>query len=406
MAPAASVPSSLSASPLSSLPSPSPPTLSSDPFLSHLHTRLTSAERCFLLSDFSTALSSSLDILHELVILTSSFTSPTPLLPPTHSCSSDCVCLPTFTLALQAASALSHPFPSLTALADQWYGGVERLPCDALQLLVMAGMGERRWGEVVKAMVGWLERRKKGAVVGGGGDRVSDAEYVRVMELLVFHALLPMGEFSEAAMLVRRSERLERERKDVWVATIRRMEEAMESTENRREAAATTSRSDREQLQSSREEKRRTEGPTQKQPQQQRQLAPSLLDDLHSEEDGQKLDSSLAPSAQLLPSSSPLSWLSSSLLSLHGRIFLALHAYSPQVATMYQRVIASLVRHHRAIALALLLVLLLRLRPLLVRLWQVPLNRLKQTAWWGWAASEADNLARLTLSTGFGRLLW
>ena len=386
---------------LSSSTSSSPPPLSSDPFLAHLHTRLTSAERAFLLSDFSTSLSSSLDILHELVTLTSSHSSPTPLLPPTHSCPPDCPCLPTFTLALQAASSLSQPFPHLLALARQWYGGAERLPCEALLVLAMAGLGERRWEEVVRVVVGWLERRKKRGG-GGGWERVTDGEYAQVMELLVFHALLPMGEWGEAAMLVRRSERLDGDRREAWVAAIRRMEEAMERKEDSQATAAATTRSQREQLQAAGEEKRQADEPTQKQP----RVAAALMDELHSGEEVQQADPSLTP-AQLLPSSSSAqSSLSSLLQSLHGRIFLALHARSAQAAAVYQQVVASVLRHHRAIGLVLLLFLLLRLRPLLAQLWRAPIERLKRNAWWSWASSEADNLARLTLSTGFGRLFW
>ena len=217
------------------------PSLSSDPFLSHLHTRLTSAERSYLLSDFSTALSSALDILHELVTLTSSFSSPSPLLPPAHSCSSDCVCQAAFVLALQAAVATGARWEAVAALVDEWYGAVERAPYGVVVVALMAGMGERRYAEVMRAAVAWLERRKKAAGGGGGGgERATDAEYGAVLELLVFHALVPQGEFSEAALLVRKSERLDKERKAAWVAAIRRMQDAAEAREERKDANADT----------------------------------------------------------------------------------------------------------------------------------------------------------------------
>ena len=72
--------------------------------------------------------------------------------------------------------------------------------------------------------VGWLEARKR------DNERVKDTEYVSLLELVVLYALCPLGEFSEAAMLVRRSERLGKERREAWLKTIRQMEEQQYGT--------------------------------------------------------------------------------------------------------------------------------------------------------------------------------
>ena len=407
-------------------PTPRSPSLAADPFLSHLHTRLTSAERSFLLSDYHAASALCVDILHELITLTSAFSSPSPLSPPFHSCSSLCVCVPTFTLHVQSSIAQQQQAFSvsqLTSLVTLYYGSLgaedaawQRLPSAPFTVCLMWLLHSRQWQEGVKRSVQWLEarRRKPGGSAGSElqpTERCRDDEYLRVLELLVFYALLPMGEWGEAAMLVRRSEIVSKEQKETWLRCIRQMEEQSE--------AATTAGGHRGESKEAEEHSRQSSksaadssSATQATPSQPRISAPVFPSD-------QQVDSSVpsSPSSQAAPppaavavTSAPAvrsvsSVLSSQLLTLHGRVYLMLHSHSPQLAGWYQRAVLFVSAHHRLLLLILALALLKRLHQYWRPLYSAPLQRLQQTAAWQLIASESSSLAALLFSTGFGRLL-
>jgi hypothetical protein len=412
-------------------PSPRSPSLAADPFLSHLHTRLTSAERSFLLSDYHAASALCVDILHELITLTSAFSSPSPLSPPFHSCSSLCVCVPTFTLLVQSSIAQQQQafsLSQLTSLVTLYYGipGAEdaawqRLPSVPFTVCLMWLLHSGHWQEGVKRSVHWLEARRRKAGGTGGSElqpteRCRDDEYLRVLELLVFYALLPMGEWGEAAMLVRRSEILSKEQKETWLRCIRQMQEQAE-------AAATAGghleeRKETDEAEHTRHSsKTAAESSTTQSTTSQVSISPALFPSDRQADASFASSSSPSsslpappPAAVVAVASTPAvrslsAELSSQLLTLHGRVYLLLHSHSPQLAGWYQRAVLSVSVHHRLLLLILALLVLKRLHSWWRPLYAVPLQRLQQTAAWQFIASECSSLAALLLSTGFGRLL-
>ena len=368
--------------------SASTPSLSSDPFLSHLHDRLTDAEHAFLLADFHTAAAQSQDILHALITLTSSFSSPAPLLPPTHSCTADCVCTPAFLLLLQAslhsapAASASASAATVASLVSQYYQSPSRLPFDVLLPLSWWQVRGGQYEAVVQQAVGWLEARKR------DNERVKDSEYVALLELVVLYALCPLGEHAEAAMLVRRSERLGKERREAWLHTIRQMEEQHDT------AAATP----------------RTAHPitatTAAMPSQQQLLPP--VDERKEDEqpaDGKAALVGQSSDAIVSAETGPVSF-TALLASLHTRFLLRLHSLSPAAAWRYQQLLSTLSLHRRLLVVSLVVWLVWRYRDVWGGVIDRPLQRVQQSQAWSGLRAEFGNLAQLALSSGFGRLFW
>ena len=369
----------------SSSSSSSAPSLSSDPFLSHLHSRLTEAEHAFLLADFHTAATQSQDILHALITLTSSFSSPAPLLPPTHSCTVDCVCAPAFLLLLQStlqSTPASTASSTLTTLVSTYYQSPTRLPFDVLLAVSWWQVRSCQYELVVQQAVGWLEARKR------DNERVKDSEYVALLELVVLYALCPLGEYSEAAMLVRRSERLGKERREAWLKTVRQMEEQHLGTATTKTAQATAGAS------------------AATMPSQQ-QLLPPIEE---RKEDEHVADGKASVSGQaavaVVPFDAAPSSFTALLFSLHTRLLLRLHALSPTLAWQYQQLLSALSLHRRVLVVCLVVLLLWRYRSAWSGTIERPLQRLQQSPVWSGLRAELGNLAQLALSSGFGRLFW
>ena len=362
--------------------SSSAPSLSSDPFLCHLHARLTEAEHAFLLADFHTAATQSQDILHALITLTSSFSSPAPLLPPTHSCTTDCVCTPAFLLLVQATLQSTPPADcttSLNTLITTYYQSPTRLPYDALLAVSWWQVRAGQYEAVVQQAVGWLEARKR------DNERVKDSEYVALLELVVLYALCPLGEFSEAAMLVRRSERLGKERREAWLRTVRQLEEQQHGTATTRLPAAT--------------------GPASMPSQQ--QLLPAIEEKKENEQAASDPTDAIGQSSgAVVPSEAAPSSFAAVLASLHTRLLLRLHAMSPTAAWRYQQLLSALSLHHRLLMVCLVLLLVWRYRSVWSGAIERPLQQLQHTAVWSGLRAEVGNLAQLALSSGFGRLFW
>jgi len=352
-----------------------------------LHDRLTEAEHAFLLADFHKAAAQSQDILHALITLTSSFSSPAPLLPPTHSCTTDCVCTPTFLLLLQA-TLQSTPAAASTAtvstLVSTYYQSPTRLPFDVLLALSWWQVRCGQYEAVVQQAVGWLEARKR------DNERVKDSEYVTLLELVVLYALCPLGEFSEAAMLVRRSERLGKERREAWLRTIRQLEEQQLGT-----APNTTTRTTHPASAS-----------TAAMPSQQQLLPPTD----ERKEDEQPVDGKAAvncqSSAAVAPSETGSMTFTALLLSLHTRLLLRLHALSPTAAWRYQQLLSTLSLHRRLLVVSLVVLFVWRYRSVWGGVIDRPLKRLQHSQAWSGLRAEFGNLAQLALSSGFGRLFW
>ena len=366
----------------SSSSSSSTPSLSSDPFLSHLHARLTDAEHAFLLADFHTAATQSQDILHALITLTSSFSSPAPLLPPTHSCTTDCVCTPAFLLLLQSTLQSTPPSTASTtvsSLITVYYQSAARLPFDVLLALSWWQVRAGQYETVVQQAVGWLEARKR------DNERVKDSEYVALLELVVLYALCPLGEYSEAAMLTRRSERLGKERREAWLKTVRQMEEQQLGTAITRTTLATTTAS---------------------MPSQQ-QLVPPIDERKEDEQPDDKLDGSdHQPSFAVVSSETQPSPTTAFILSLHTRLLLRLHALSPAAAERYQQLLSTLSLHRRLLVVCMVVLFVWRYRSVWSGAIERPVKRLQQSSLWSGLQAELGNLAQLALSSGFGRLFW
>ena len=224
--------------------------MSSDAFMSHLSSRLTTAEDCFLTGDIITADSSAVDILRDLVSL---YSKGSRLLTSSqHTCVSSCVCQPAMILHLQCCFELGRTEEYIREkVVEAFYESSQAMPYDVFHVWIQLQLAHARYEYACKQLIQYLDTHYSTtsaelfiAYVTSPPAEVAlaNTRYLTLLSLLLFHCLVPLRAYDEAIDFLRKGkrklggnerekdERIDSELRESWILELQRLKAAKFST--------------------------------------------------------------------------------------------------------------------------------------------------------------------------------
>ena len=202
-----------------------------DPFIKHLNERLTAAEDTFIRADFAAASKSAVDILHELIVLTSQPSSSKPLVTPQpHTCTNQCVCIATVIL-LWNCHARQKNTAAIISSMKEYYGAAANAPFSLFQQFTRLMIQARD----EKALVDEIDSYIKANLTA-----LTTPQLTALTSDMVFRVLVPLNRIDEAQSYTFKWERLDKSQMRQWRKEIKT--KAQSGKEDRHRSALARSR--------------------------------------------------------------------------------------------------------------------------------------------------------------------
>jgi len=192
-------------------------------FLASLDRRLDHAETCFVQGDYQLALQESRDVVRDLLTLMSLDSGSRTLDDGQHQCVEGCVCQAAICLGLQSLYYLQR-FDEVDEFLLHHYSSFTKIPYDVFVLWAQLKISLRAYETVCQKIVQYLEHDKlkvKLLAVSSSLPSLSPTpsaplptpclsteQYHALIELLVFHGLVPLAQYQQAIEFVRKNPRI------------------------------------------------------------------------------------------------------------------------------------------------------------------------------------------------------
>ena len=200
-----------------------------DPFIKHLNERLTTAEDVFIRADFSAASKSAVDILHELIVLTSQPSSSKPLVTPQpHTCTNQCVCIATVILLWNCHARQKNPAAIVSSMKE-YYGAASNAPFSLFQQYIRI----LTQAHAEKLLVDEIDSYIKTNLTA-----LTTAQLTALTSDMVFRVLLPLNRIDEAQSYTYKWERLDKSQMRQWRKEIKSKSDSAKTAANDKHSRA------------------------------------------------------------------------------------------------------------------------------------------------------------------------
>jgi Tfp pilus assembly major pilin PilA len=356
----------------------------SDPFLDHLNIRLTCAERDYLLAQYPTVVASCVDILRDLIVLTSSHANATGklLAPSPHSCNYNCVCLATVILLIQCYHSTAE-YSEIDKLIREYYDSIENLNYNLFLLYINSLISQQQYDSAARYLVKYVEAHTKNE---SSPYLLSNAEYNQLIELLIFHTLIPQGEYTYSIKFLQSTDnRINKAKRQQWIAIINKLKAELKNEQNKKVFSTETLGNN-----NNTDTKVETTANAANNVSTIQYIPDPTVNTVES------ADSS---------SNSTLSKLRSHIDSLHLRLDGFLESLSPSLSRYYKYLVNFLKLHRASLVISLLIIGLLLLRRLISRYFSGS-PRFSEHWLYLFFSRHLTNFIQLAFNSGFGRLFF
>lgn len=180
--------------------------------IQHLSSSLDDAERLFVEGKHGLCFQTTRSIINDLCVLTS---IPTQTQSPKrsklslqfdqHLCADGCLCRASVALCVQCLFEM-HRFSLIDDLLLTYYDSFETIPYDVFVLWVQFKLERKEYEIVASTIVKYLESEKDITV--RRQQRLNTEQYSALIELLVFHTLVPLNSAQEGVLFLQNNTRL------------------------------------------------------------------------------------------------------------------------------------------------------------------------------------------------------
>lgn len=245
-------------------------------WLQQFHQRLDTAEESFLQGEFLSSYHVSLAVLDDLLTLTSRTHTDNGGNAPvnaavslvSHVCVVQCICQAAVTLALQCMYELQQVDQLLPPLIHKYYqNNILHMPYTVFMVYLQLLSSLQRWDSVCKGSVAYLkEHSQPVSSAAQDGSRTTQQhtiltidQYQKVIELLIFHGLLPLDLVSDASKLMEQNSKID----DKFAASIKRRMQRWQRQRQRQASREKDNKQQREEglLQESGERRQKSHPP-------------------------------------------------------------------------------------------------------------------------------------------------
>lgn len=200
-------------------------------YMQDLHTRLDEAEDLFLFGRYDSALDGAQSVLRDLVTIAGASRPPvvgkkqSGFSLTQHECKIGCVCKAAFALCMQSMYEGGR-VSQLHLLVEEYYGSATSMPYSVFVLWTQCMLAAKQFNIATKALSGYLLEHQ--APREGARDPekkyLTIEEYDGLVELIVFHGLLPLGRIKEAKKFVSENQLLSPWRQKAYLRNLNRLD--------------------------------------------------------------------------------------------------------------------------------------------------------------------------------------
>jgi hypothetical protein len=180
------------------------------PYTHHLSSRLTAAEHYFLHAQFDTADAGALDVVRDLISLGSSGSSRR-LTRREHTCVEGCVCEAAIILHIQCSYELGRSEAFVREhIVERYYGEPAGLTYAVFNVWIQYQLSYRRYEQCCSELIAYIDANfsPQGSYAVMSGDvLVENDRYLALLELLLFHVLVPLKSHDEAIHFLRKGKK-------------------------------------------------------------------------------------------------------------------------------------------------------------------------------------------------------